>query len=198
MKKYTVLFIILVLCACSQQKQDVEWDNIPLAEGDLVFRKGLGTKTRAVLHVDTLGIYSHVGIVVVQDSVFRVVHITPGEREADENVDRIKIEDLSQFWATDRAKNGAVYRLRNNGSGKTAAQQALRLLQKGILFDHDYRLADTTQMYCTQLVWYAYQQAGRDITSGKRSDLNVPLYSGLYILPSDIYTNQDLQLIYKF
>jgi hypothetical protein len=65
-------------------------------------------------------------------------------------------------------------------------------------FDHDYRLSDTTQLYCTELVWYVYGLAGTDITGGKRSELNAPLYSGTYIFPSDIYTNEAFSLIYKF
>jgi len=199
-RKFTpvILVFTVILAACSQKCEE-PFENIAFQQGDLVFRKGTGVKSRAVLHADSLGIYSHIGIVVLKDSVFQIVHITPGERENDEKFDKIKIEPVSEFWRKDRAKHGAIYRLEEDNSfGEEAAQQALRLLNKGILFDHDYRLCDTTEMYCTELVWYAYTQAGKDISFGKRSVLNVPLYSGTYIFPSDIYTNNEFILIYRF
>jgi len=199
MKKFLFLIFIfaLVYTACSSKRKNA-LETIAFQEGDLVFRKGVSVKSQVVLHADSSGIYSHTGIVVLKDSVFQVVHITPGERENGEQVDKIKIEAISDFWRKDKAKHGAVYRLKDNSSGKEAAQQALRLLQKGILFDHDYQLNDTTEMYCTELVWYAYLQAGKDISFGKRSELNMPIYSGVYIFPSDIYTNSEFILIYIF
>lgn len=196
--KYFVFLIILLLFACANSKRAKSFDSIAFEEGDLILRKGTGTKSKAVLHVDSTGIYSHVGIVVKVDSRFKVIHITPGERTKGENVDRIKMESIEDFWREDRAQNGAVYRLKDNRLGKRAAQQALRLLHKGILFDHDYELSDSTKMYCTELVCYAYQKGGEDISFGKRSVLNMPLYSGTYIFPSDIYTHDEFQLIYKF
>jgi hypothetical protein len=196
----TILLIITGFNACSHRKEKNPVETVDFVEGDLVFRKGFGPKTEAVIQADTLGIYSHAGIVVRQDSVFRIVHITPGERAKGETVDRIKIESPEVFFGSDRAQYGAVYRLHDGLSCPAkAAQHALRLLHKGIIFDHDYRLNDTTKMYCAEFVWYAYQLAGTDISFGKRSELeNIPLYSGVYIFPSDIYRNSEFKLIYKF
>ena len=195
--RFIILIFVLLAVACSQKPEN-PFENIALEQGDLVFRKGIGLKSQAVLHADSIGVYSHIGIVVLKDSAFQIVHITPGERAEKETVDKIKMESINDFWRKDRAEHGAVYRLKENSLGEMAAQQALRLLQKGILFDHDYQLCDTTEMYCTELVWYAYTQAGIDISFGKRSVLNVPLYAGTYIFPSDIYTNSEFILVYKF
>jgi hypothetical protein len=167
--------------------------------GDIVFRKGTGTKTRAVLYADTNGIYSHSGIVVSTTNSFKIIHITPGEREKDETADFIKIENIEDFFANNRARHGAVYRLSYNTQIKSAAaEHALRLLNKKISFDHKYNLDDTATMYCTELIYYVYKLAGKDITHGKRSTINAPMYSGTYILPSDIYKNNEFELIYKF
>lgn len=193
--RFFVLIFSFLLLSCGQ-KDEISFENIDFCEGDLIFRKGTGTKSRAVLHADSLGIYSHVGIVVLRDSVFQIVHITPGERESGETEDRIKAEPVADFWRKDRASHGAIYRLRNNDSGKKASAQALRLLKKGVLFDHNYTLNDTTEMYCTEFVHYVYGQSGKDI--GRRSELNMPKYTGTYIFPSDIYANDVFVLIYKF
>ena len=196
MKYFYLLTTICIFVSCLQ-KQENPFENVKFQQGDLIFRKGTGIKSQAVLHADSLGAYSHTGIIVFQDSMFQVVHITPDERENGETVDKIKIEPISDFWRKDRAKHGAVYRLKDNGLGEKAAQQALRLLQKGILFDHNYLLNDTTEMYCTEFVWYSYQKAGKDISNGKRSTLG-GFYAGTYIFPSDIYSNDEFVLIYKF
>ena len=187
----------IALVACSQKHENA-FANIAFQQGDLVFREGIGAKSEAVRYADSSSIYSHVGIIVLKDSVFQVVHITPGERKADEKVDIIKMELIEEFWRSDRARHGAVYRLKDNRTGIDAAKQALRLLQKEISFDHDYNLDDTTEMYCTEFVWYCYAQTGTDISFEKRSVLNMPLYTGTYIFPSDIYRNSDFILIYNF
>jgi hypothetical protein len=184
--------------SCSQKRTAVPFADIPFAEGDVVFRKGIGTKTQAVLYADSQGIYSHAGIVVKDEEVFKIIHITPGEREKGDTTDKIKMETPDLFFGNDRAEHGAVYRLADTAFCADAAKQAKRLLQKGVLFDHDYDLSDTTQLYCTELIWYVYGLAGTDISFGKRSELNAPMYSGTYIFPSDIYTNDSFSLIYKF
>jgi hypothetical protein len=195
------IFILLVsiLHICCSTQQNNNFSKIDFQKGDIVFRKGIGAKTRAVLQADKTGIYSHVGIIVATADSFGVIHITPGEREANETVDRIKMETPQIFFGKDRAQHGAVYRLTNDTlSVNTAVMHARRLLKNGIAFDHDYNLEDTTTMYCTELVYYVYMLAGKDITSGKRSEVNMPVYNGTYIFPSNIYTNNDFKLIYKF
>jgi len=188
--------ILLALIACSGQNKKRDFKSVIFAEGDLAFRRGSGTKSRAVLYADSSGIYSHVGIVVREDSVFKIVHITPGEQPKD----MIKSELPEEFWACSKAEHGALYRLKDASPyAAEAAQQALRLLHKEIMFDHDYQLDDSTKMYCTELVWYVYMLAGKDITFGERSEIvNFPMYSGIYIFPSDIYSNKEFSLIYNF
>jgi len=189
-----IAFSLLVSCSCQSEKRDFQ--SVAFTEGDLAFRKGKGAKSEAVFYADTSGIYSHTGIVVRQGATFRIVHITPGEQPKDS----IKSDSPEEFWASGKAEHGAVYRLKDASPyAAAAAKQALRILQKGMMFDNDYDLNDSTKMYCTEFVWYAYKLAGKDITFGKRSELkNFPMYSGIYIFPSDIYRNDEFQLVYKF
>jgi hypothetical protein len=195
------LTVIGLIGSCSRNEKMADISNIDFREGDIVFRRGRGVKSEAVLHVDTAGLYSHSGIVVKCDSAFMIIHITPDEREAGETEDRIKMEPPETFFAPDRAKFGSVYRLPDDtlNMAKTAAEQALRLWKRGVVFDHDYVLDDSTQMYCTELVWHVYRMAGKDITNNSRSEIvNVPLFSGVYILPSDIYSNKELVIVFSF
>ncbi len=194
------MLVFLLLGACSGRKKQPDFTWNDWKEGDVVFRKGTSTKSRAVLQADTSGIYSHVGIVVKTDSAWMIVHVTPGERAEGENVDRTKLEYISAFFSPDRAEQGAVGRLIQADSvAFSAAQYAVLFYQSGILFDHDYNLEDSLEMYCSELVWRAYLLAGVDITQGKRNVItNFPLFSGTYIFPSDIYRNKSLEIVYKY
>ena len=171
-----------------------------LSEGDLAFRKGSGAKSHAVLYADKEGLYSHVGIIVKDGLDFRVVHITPGERKPDETVDKIKMERLEDFFARDKAKKGAILHFCDSSEcSEKAAHCAKAFFEKEILFDHDYNLDDSTKMYCSEMVWRAYLQAGRDITNRKRSVIEgFPVFSGTYIFPSDIFQNEYLTIVYEF
>lgn len=200
-----------------------------LQEGDIVFRRGSGATSRAVLAADKGGVYSHIGIVVrlplgrtdardigdgeqaTAGSDWRIVHIVPGEPDACDVRDRIKMERPEDFFAHDRAVEGAVMRVeaetKDEATGEDdamdgiparAARRALKLAATELAFDHDYDLSDTTRMYCTELVHHVFMCEGLDLTAGKRSRLNAPVFSGDYIFPTDILRNSHLKTIYRF
>jgi len=209
MKKAGIIFLVGLIFSCvslflffecSGKKSNIDLSTVRFEEGDIIFRRGIGAKSNAVLHADKNGMYSHAGIIVKRDSVFMVIHITPGEREKEENEDKIKIELPEQFFSPERAQYGAVIRLKDSLEySVNAAREAFRLLEEGVLFDHDYLLEDSGKMYCTEMIWRAYLSVGKDITRGQRSKIeNFPMYSGTYIFPSDIFDNDEFTLIYKF
>ncbi len=209
-------------------KRDTAAIEAVLQEGDLVFRRGGGLTSRAVLAADKDGVYSHIGIVVrlpleqagaqgagdgEQTTVgdWRIVHIVPGEPDADGVRDRIKMERPEDFFAPDRAIEGAVMRVevetkdKATGEGDAmggiparGARRAPELAATELAFDHDYDLSDTTRMYCTELVHHVFAREGLDITDGKRSRLNAPIFSSDYIFPTDIQRNPRLKTIYRF
>ena len=203
LKHLLTLFFVLfafIQVGCHRSKQVL----IPyqqLDEGDLVFRRGSGAKSQAVLYADKTGKYSHVGIIVKDGSEFMVVHITPGERSAGETEDKIKMERLEVFFARDKAQQGAILHFIDSSEcSQQAAQHAKMFFEKEILFDHDYNLDDSIKMYCSEMVWRAYLKAGRDITEQRRSEVpqEFPIFSGIYIFPSDIYQNKYLTIVYEF
>ena len=76
--------------------------------------------------------------------------------------------------------------------------EALQVAERGTLFDHSYDLSDTTEMYCTELVDFAYRKAGIELAEGRISRVDVPAFGGTYLLPSDLAANHRLQMIYHF
>lgn len=186
-----------------------------LREGDVVFRRGGGAVSRAVLAADRGGAYSHVGVVAEVGGALVVVHVVPGEPDARGVRDVTKIDHPEEFFAPRKASRGAVMRLRDVGSNASvggmranaltvsdiacrAARSAVRLAAAAIPFDHDYDLADTARMYCTELVWHLFRGEGVDLSGGRRTRVNLPGMSGDYIMPSDISSAPELELIVFF
>lgn len=169
-----------------------------MEEGDLVFRRGDGVKSEAVLRLDREGgEYTHVGMVVRRRGRIEVLHSAPGERqEGDGGIDRIKTETPEVFFSERRAVSGELMRLRNDSDGirRRAVSEALRLLDKGILFDKAYRLDDTTEMYCAELIWQVYARAGLDITAGRRQHIG----ASVYIFPSTLHNDTLFRRVWYF
>ena len=65
-------------------------------------------------------------------------------------------------------------------------------------FDDDFDDSDTTKMYCTELIVYAFKQAGADISEGRRHKVDIPIIKADCILPSDIHSSPYLRTIIMF
>jgi len=133
------------------------------ADGDLAFRRGRSLVSRAVLAGDRGGDFSHVGVVVLRDGQPWVVHSVP---PGDGDPGGVKLEPLSAFLAPENASAAALYRLR--GGLPAAAREAIvrRVLgwaEQGVPFDGGLDLTTSEALYCTELVWRAYLDAGYDL-----------------------------------
>ena len=112
----------------------------------------------------------------------------------------MKVESVFRFYAPERAAHGLVMRVDGleRDSACRAAVVAQVMAERGTLFDHQYDLSDTTEMYCTELVEFAYRKIGVDLSEGRLSTVSVPGMSGTYLLPSDLMDNRKLKTIYYF
>lgn len=167
-----------------------------LEEGDLVFRRGKSIESYAVLAADGSTRYSHVGIVHrTSEGKLMVVHAVPAE---DRINNRVKSESLAQFWSYDHASAGAIYRFQINPSQKQIIHNYLeRTYQLAVSFDDAYDLFDSTKLYCTELIYNAFDQCNVDITAGHIDTLLFPRRIPI-IFPSTILKNTDLTQIYSY
>ena len=166
-----------------------------LHSADLVFRLGRTLQSEAIAAgADHTARYSHIGIIIRQANNISVVHIEPC-RDGDE---RVKCETLEDFFAYDKAMSGAIVRIKNlTAEQRNQIQQAaLSAATSPISFDHEYRLSDTTRMYCTELTEWAYSKA--DITLSEGRCHRLPLASEPVILPQDILKRADVVRIWGF
>ena len=188
-----LLSLFLVQCSTSEDAMP----SIPQEDfraGDVVFRLGRTLESDAIASVAEDDFrFSHVGVVIGRGDSLRVVHIEP-EREGAE---RIKAESLEDFFSLSRAVKGMVARRKsiNLEQCQIIENEALRLLDLNVRFDHDYSLQDSSEMYCTELIDYIFQKAGITLTE-RRYEL--PLVREGVILPHSMLKDGDLQRVWGY
>lgn len=153
--------------------------------------------SQAVLTADRGGHYSHVGMVVDSCGTVMVLHAVPGEPDFRGDEDRVKMERPELFFARDRAAAGAVCRLTDSVRAARAAEVAVGVYRRHVLFDHDYDDTDTTRMYCSELVAYALQRAGYDMTAVGRHQVDMPFLHVSCIFPSDIWKMPFVTIVFR-
>lgn len=201
---HRLLVILLPLCmlACTDtdhmQSGTLLPDGVQLQAGDVVFRRGSGFTSQAVLIAEGGGAYSHTGIVVDSAGVLMIVHAVPGEPDYEGDDDRVKMELPETFFSIMRAHEGAVYRHVDSIAARRAAVQAMATYRRGALFDHDYDDSDTTKMYCTELVTHAFRQANRPLKEVHRQHLLLVGFEADCVLPSDLQHCKELKKITTF
>ena len=190
------------LIACGDGKTTVGCilpDSVLLQAGDVVFRRGSGMLSYAVMVAEgRTGVYSHVGIVADSGGVMVVVHAVPDEPDFEGDPDRVKMERPEMFFSSMRAVGGAVLRHRDSIAARRAAAMALAVYWRGVLFDHDYNDADTTSMYCTELVTFVFSRAGAPLKNVGHQRLPLPGLNYECVLPSDILHCNDFVLRQSF
>ena len=192
---------LLVLTACSGnngRESTILPADLQLTEGDVVFRRGGGFTSHAVLIADRGGAYSHVGIVADSAGQLVVVHAVPGEPDYEGDVDRVKMDRPADFFAKMRADRGAVYRPTDRVAARQAARRAVASYCRGTLFDHDYDDGDTTALYCTELVVHAFSKTRRPLRNMTHHHLHLVGFEADCVLPSDLQHCKDLKKITTF
>ena len=179
MKTKKLFGLVCIACACVMSAcrpsatTVVEWTgNEGFRDGDLLLRCGHGLESQAVTYRSG-STYSHIGL-LQYDSLhgeWMVLHAVPGEAKQGQP-EYLKRESLSEFFAPERATVGAWMRINCPDSiARKTVDYALQKIQDGVVFDNNYQLLDSTQLYCTELVWRAYMQQEIDISDGARSEV---------------------------
>ena len=193
LNKSCILLILLLITSCRSggNIHTATPPEIPISNfrsGDIVFRLGRTLESRAIA---ADGGYSHVGIIIRNDSTLLVVHIEPSRNGSE----LTKYESLEQFFHPDNATSGAVMRIENLDSTQLATVENYLFSCKNISFDHNYKLSDSTQMYCTELVYRAFLEIGIEITNVRH---RVPLVQEEVILPTDIFKSDKLVEVWRY
>lgn len=188
----------------SNKPWKVEVPPIPyglMRQGDLAFRTGRGTySTMISLTVnskDTM-YYSHVGLVVKEGEEWRIIHAVPGEPDFEGDFERVKNEAPEEFFSPNRCSHGELVHILGHPFPDALAAEAIGYARDSVRFDVDYDIEDTTRLYCTELVWKLYNEAGVDLSEGRRSFHFVPLFKIPVIQPADIWLFADKERYFIF
>ena len=197
----TLLYVVIYIHFDSiKQKQSVNAFScdVTMKDGDLVFRKGRSIESRVVLITDRASSYSHVGVIYMLNEIPYVIHTVPDESKND--IDYVKMEKLSVFFSSEKASRGSVFRLKEpyKNSAKLAALTAKSYFDDKIVFDDAFDLKSENKLYCTELVWKAYQKVGINLIQGKFDKLFLPFVKDFVILPSSLLNSFYLEEIYYF
>lgn len=166
-----------------------------LQPGDVILRRGRDAVSAMVLTVDQGSRFSHVGIVARIGQLPAVIHALPEDETHPGG--QVLVQSVGEFSAPERASELAVYRLadRSGGLPEAAAVVAFRYFREGRRFDADFRLETADELYCSELVWRAFQESGIDLLDGHFPHLALPLRNGEFVLPSSFTKSPHLMLL---
>jgi hypothetical protein len=118
--------------------------------------------SRLVLSQGDSSRFSHVGILLKQESGLVVVHALPRDGESPGGV---VIEPLRVFAASDNASDIGFYRVKGINADARNIIREFVLHQLGKPFDDDFLMSEDEKMYCTELVLKALAAAGMSVTT---------------------------------
>ncbi len=171
-KGILILFIALIILAGSgwgyyhyydlQSLRDQETSNYRLSsdeiarieDGDIILRHGYGLVSDMIVErLNENYDLSHCGIICKEKDSIYIIHSVSSSVSPD---DGVQTQGLNAF-VHDAQKNSIVLiRYKNKGtSGSNAgiSRRAKAYLQQKITFDHSFDLADSSDFYCTELIW---------------------------------------------
>lgn len=201
MTKYLLYILVIsmyISCAQTDTRECILPKGIQLQAGDIVLRCGTGIESHAVRFADYGGVYSHIGIVVDSANTMMIVHAVPGEPDFEGDEDRVKMEKPEKFFNRMNACSGEVLRPENKSVAGVAASRAMNIYRRNVKFDHEYDDADTTLLYCTELVLLSYKDADSMFQGIEHHEVPLPGINSSVVFPSDIKKEKMLKSIAKF
>lgn len=167
--------------------------NLELRSGDIIVAGGVSLQSRLVRSFADDNIYSHVGMIQVTDGQTYVIHAAP-KGEGDGGVgDRVGRIPLSTFLQERGYVALSIHRLdKSIKDHETIASQACEQAQAyadaAVPFDASFDLSEASTIYCSELVFLAYQAAGYDWPDMLTTDVSTMVVDGPVITPGNFTT----------
>ena len=202
----STVIVLTVVCtciaACRNAKQpDSQLPELPYSQmrtADLIFRVGVGVySTMLNMQRDSIH-YSHIGLLVELDSSWYVVHAVPKELESPDDFERVKLEKLEDFLAKERCLHAEFVHSPLRRTDRVVAR-ALQYARDSVRFDNKFDLNDSTELYCTEMIWRLFMMEGIDLSEGRRSYTILPSLKGEgCITPEDMLVYPGNESYYIF
>lgn len=158
-------------------------DTALIATGDLVLRLGDGFYSLFFRNMSTRERrFSHVGIAVVERGQVFVIHAEADERTG---IGGVRSDPVGVFLK--QAIDWGVYRIRAPATDRSAiARAAQDYLARATPFDMDFDAADTTRLYCSELVMHCVNRAVR----GHAMRATTQIQGRLFVAIDETYLNE--------
>ncbi len=148
-----IITVAIYVFSFSDQKSQVKVDYTFLQNGDLVLRKGRSVESMAVSLSDKNSDFSHIGIVVVENSVPYIIHVVPDQPDV------VRKELPEVFLDPGKASRYKVLRSDfNSDLLNTVAETANDFYNRHLAFDNSYDFSTDSSLYCTELVLKAFEK----------------------------------------
>jgi len=124
-----------------------------LQEGDVILRKGHGLVSRFIGdYINDSKKLTHLGIIVKEYNQFKVIQSLSSNVADFEGVQKT---DLADFVRHSVRKSVVVTRLKNEDTQtpNKIKERAYHYLQRQVPFDLSFDFNDTTELYCSELLW---------------------------------------------
>jgi len=157
-----------------------------LEDGDILLRHGYGFVSDII--ANTLKEHyslSHCAILVKTDSIQKVIHSVSQSLSDD---DGVQTQSLKRFISDSKYNSLIVLRYKNKQEENRSdiSKWALHYLDKKVPFDNAFDIKDTSEFFCTELIWKVFLNAfSVDIFEKKYNTSN------LEFLKFDVFFNED-------
>lgn len=175
---------------------------IELHSGDIIVAGGVSLQSRFVRQMTDDNQYSHVGMIQVQPDGVYVIHAAP-EGEGDGGVGgKVARIPLKVFLSERGYITVRVVRLCGDdatalGIARDATNYADACTRQEIPFDAKFDLLEHRAMYCSELVYLAYEQAGYRWPDTLIRNVSTLIVNGPAITPSAFAQCPDFQTVWE-
>jgi hypothetical protein len=194
-----LLFVSIGIFLCRAKQTGLNGTPAPILDsartGDIVFFRGTRIRSMAVRFLDPgVGAMSHLGILIRTDSSLLVAHASP---YSPNNISpRVRLEPLDTVLREGNVASMLLYRCAVDSAGDRAAKWARTFAESGLPFDRDFDLTTDTALYCTELVFQAYLQAGVNIITAAIDTVVHPFGKKPILFPTNIARSRSLRKVY--
>lgn len=169
--------------------------DIKLHTGDIIVAGGVSLQSRMVMSLTNDNRFSHVGMIHATPQGLFVIHAAPTGAGDGGVGDRVARIPLSLFLAERGYVTVQVMRLKEQRAdamqlAQDACDFAHTCAEQAVPFDNSFDLAEHERLYCSELIYLAYQHAGLDWPDTMIRSISNLLIDGPIILP-DAFTQCD-------
>jgi len=187
-KVFLIIFIVLISIAASfwlflfayeyHSKQEQFFYKYSLTrdelnkiqDGDIILRHGYGVVSDLIVaQLKEKYDLSHCAIICKDDTNYTIIHSVSSSLS---NVDGVQSQDLKSFVNESQLNSIVVirYKPKINKDNSAISRKAKYYLKKQIPFDNAFNINDSSEFYCTELLWKVIlNEYGDDILAGKNN-----------------------------